>query len=144
VGKNAGTWKFRSEWRIGDLPSIRGDASMLRMVFGNLIANALKFTRPRKQAQIEIGSHPGQASETVIFARNNGVGFDMAYAGRLIGVFQRLRVADEFEGTGIGLANVGRIIARHGGRTWARARVDQGGRRFIWPCHKSKTIGARR
>jgi len=100
---------------------------MLRMVFGNLIANNLKFTRPRKQAQIEIGSHPGQASETVIFARNNGVGFDMAYAGRLIGVFQRLRVADEFEGTGIGLANVGRIIARHGGRTWARARVDQGG-----------------
>ena len=114
------------DWRIGNFPAVRGDAPMLRIVLTNLISNALKFTRSRQQPKIEIGSLPGQTSETVIFVRDNGVGFDMAYVDKLFGVFQRLHIADEFEGTGIGLANVHRIIARHGGRTWAEGKVKEG------------------
>jgi signal transduction histidine kinase len=114
------------QWRIDGLPTVNGDASMLRIVLTNLIYNALKFTRPREQARIEIGSLPGEDAEAVIYVRDNGVGFDMTYADKLFSVFQRLHRADEFEGTGIGLANVRRIIARHGGRTWAEGSVGQG------------------
>lgn len=114
------------EWRIGDLPTVGCDAAMLRIVLVNLILNALKFTRPRQQARIEIGILPGKNAEAMIFVRDNGVGFDMTYADKLFGVFQRLHHADQFDGTGIGLATVRRIITRHGGRTWAEGHVDQG------------------
>ena len=113
-------------WRVAALPVVTGDRAMLRIVLVNLVSNAVKFTRSRAQAEIEIGCLPGKGTEAVVFVRDNGVGFDMAYADKLFGVFQRLHRADEFEGTGIGLANVHRIISRHGGRTWAEGEVNHG------------------
>ncbi|MFW9997939.1 MAG: AAA family ATPase [Candidatus Odinarchaeota archaeon] len=113
-------------WRVNDLPVVTGDRAMLRMVLENLISNALKFTRPVQQAEIEIGRMPDTKTETIIFVRDNGVGFDMNYADKLFNVFQRLHRVDEFEGIGIGLANVRRIISRHGGRTWATGELNKG------------------
>jgi light-regulated signal transduction histidine kinase (bacteriophytochrome) len=134
-------------WKINPLPPVQADHALLRMAMVNLISNAVKFTGARAEAKIEIGevkAEMGKAEnrnkfplsallistlpqeETVIFIRDNGAGFDPQYAGKLFGVFQRLHSQDEFEGTGIGLANVQRVIHRHGGRVWAEGAVDSG------------------
>jgi len=121
--------------KIHPLPSVRADRALLRMVLINLISNAVKFTGTRVEAKIEIGCTPNGNSETVIFIRDNGAGFDPQYAQKLFNMFQRLHSQTEFEGTGIGLANVQRIIQRHGGRTWAEGVVD-GGATFYFSIPK--------
>ncbi|MDA8413212.1 MAG: ATP-binding protein [Desulfobacteraceae bacterium] len=114
------------EWEVDDLPVLEGDAAMLRQVFANLLSNALKFTRSRPRARIGIGVVTDSPEETLFFVRDNGVGFDMRYVDKLFGLFQRLHGSEEFEGTGIGLANCQRIIHRHGGRIWAESAPESG------------------
>jgi PAS domain S-box-containing protein len=113
-------------WKIGSLPDLYGDRSMLRLVLVNLISNAVKFTRKCSQPEIEIGYTNERKDSVVVFIKDNGVGFDMKYVHKLFGVFQRLHKADEFEGTGIGLATVQRIIHRHGGHVWAEGELGAG------------------
>ena len=113
------------DWQVGPLPFVECDPGLIKQVFANLLSNALKFTRPRERAVIEVGQMTvdGQA---VIFVRDNGVGFDMRYADKMFGVFQRLHRQEDFEGTGVGLAIVERIIHKHAGRIWAEAEVEKG------------------
>ncbi len=112
-------------WRIGPLPVVQGDPNLLKQVFVNLLANAVKFTRLRESAVIEIQQVEGR-DETIILIRDNGVGFNMKYADKLFGVFQRLHTSAQFEGTGVGLATVQRIIQKHGGRVWAESEPERG------------------
>jgi signal transduction histidine kinase len=119
------------EWRRGPIPSVHGDAVLLRQVLINLISNAMKFSRTKEAAVIEIGARPGRLNEVVLFVRDNGVGFDPRYAQKLFGAFERMHRQDEFEGVGIGLANAQRIITRHGGSIWADASVGNGATFFF-------------
>jgi light-regulated signal transduction histidine kinase (bacteriophytochrome) len=120
------------------LPEVLGDGALLRQVFVNLIGNAVKYTGPRERARIEIGAGAGTDGETVIFVRDNGVGFDMAYADKLFGVFRRLHRSEDFDGTGLGMANVRRIVARHGGRVWAEGALEQGATFYVALPHCSE------
>jgi light-regulated signal transduction histidine kinase (bacteriophytochrome) len=134
------------EWKISTLPQIDCDPTLMRQVFQNLISNALKYSRGRIPAIIEIG-HLEENGQTIIFVRDNGAGFSMKYADKLFGVFQRLHRTEEFEGTGVGLATVQRIVQKHGGRAWAEAELDQGATFYFTfgPAHdhsKSKAISA--
>jgi light-regulated signal transduction histidine kinase (bacteriophytochrome) len=118
------------DWRIGKLPSVECDPTLVKQVFTNLLSNAVKYTRLREKASIEVGRIMTDGAPT-IFVRDNGAGFDQRYAHKLFGVFQRLHSAETYEGTGVGLATAQRIVLRHGGRIWAEAEVDKGATFFF-------------
>jgi light-regulated signal transduction histidine kinase (bacteriophytochrome) len=134
----------RIEWQIAPLPVVEGDASLLTQVWVNLLSNAIKYTRRREVASILIEGHK-EEHQSVFSIGDNGTGFDLQYSQKLFGVFQRLHREEEYEGTGIGLANVARIIQRHGGRVWADAALDRGATfYFTIPHAQSAVIGPRR
>jgi light-regulated signal transduction histidine kinase (bacteriophytochrome) len=114
------------EWKRAHLPSVLCDVPLMRQVFANMISNALKYTRRRDVTEIEIGFQIREPGEVIYLIRDNGVGFDPQQADKLFGVFKRLHKSEDFEGTGVGLANVRRIISRHGGRTWAESQPGEG------------------
>jgi PAS domain S-box-containing protein len=127
------------DWRLQPLPTLDCDAGLIKQVFANLLSNAVKYTRPCPQAIIEVGTLNGGSA---IFVRDNGVGFDMKYADKLFGVFQRLHRSDEFEGTGVGLATVERIVRKHGGCVWAEAAPNKGAVFYFAIPAQSGTPGA--
>jgi signal transduction histidine kinase len=118
------------DWQIGRLPAVECDPSLMKQVFSNLLSNAVKYSREREVAVIEVGRLAGEEAP-IFFVRDNGAGFDQQYAGKLFGVFERLHSADEFEGTGVGLSTVQRIVKKHGGEIWARAEVGKGATFFF-------------
>ena len=124
--------------RIGELPACQADPALLKQVYANLLTNAFKFTREREPARIEIG-YQNREGETVYFVKDNGVGFDMQYVHKLFGVFQRLHDPKEYEGTGVGLALVQRVILRHGGRLWAESEIDTGASFYFTVGDKNRT-----
>ncbi|HEX4646345.1 MAG TPA: ATP-binding protein [Verrucomicrobiae bacterium] len=128
----------RIEWKTGTLPAADCDPGLVKQIFINLLSNAIKYTRPRAEARIEVG-HVDANGETAFFVRDNGVGFNMKYVGKLFGVFQRLHRAEEFEGTGVGLATVARIVRRHGGRIWVEAEEGKGAAFFFTLAPPSRT-----
>jgi light-regulated signal transduction histidine kinase (bacteriophytochrome) len=119
------------EWVIADLPAVKCDSVLVKQVFQNLLANALKFTRSRTPAIIEVSHRQEDDGQPVFMVRDNGIGFNIKYVDKLFGVFQRLHRAEDFEGTGIGLASVQRIIQKHGGRVWAEGELDKGAAFFF-------------
>jgi PAS domain S-box-containing protein len=129
------------EWIIADLPITDCDPVLVTQVFQNLLSNALKFSRPRSPAVIEIG-HNKKNGQTVFVVRDNGIGFNMKYVGKLFGVFQRLHLAEDYEGTGIGLATVQRIVQKHGGRVWAEGELDKGAA-FYFTLSAEKETGSK-
>jgi light-regulated signal transduction histidine kinase (bacteriophytochrome) len=114
------------QWRVGDLPLVTGYRAMLRLVLINLIANAVKYSGRVEAPVIEVDAQTSEDGSHVLHVKDNGVGFNMKYVDKLFGLFQRLHSVEEYEGTGVGLANVRRIIGRHGGRTWAEGELDKG------------------
>jgi light-regulated signal transduction histidine kinase (bacteriophytochrome) len=120
---------------LADLPSAWGDPAVIKKVWEILVSNALKFTRPRERAEIEIGATQN-GGQIIYFVRDNGVGFDMQYAATLFGIFQRMHAPDEFEGAGVGLANLHRVVVRHGGKAWAESELEKGTTIFFsLPAH---------
>jgi light-regulated signal transduction histidine kinase (bacteriophytochrome) len=126
IDYSAETKDRQIQWIIHPLGAVEADRSLLRLVFGDLLSNAVKFTSARSEPKIEIGCLPDRNAEEVIFVRDNGAGFDPNHTDKLFGVFQRLRSQEEFEGTGLGLANIQRIILRHGGKVWAEGAIGTG------------------